>query len=291
MLYRAMFNVLVILLHRPFVSDGHLQCTSPSVAFDSFVTCASAATEIDRILRAYGRSFSIKTSPYILSYATYVSATIHVRMAAQQQSGSEAHKSLRTCLHVLNEHQQMCYAARRAKRVIHSIMERMGVVVDDHESVQLSREDSGYPQVITLGPNQNDPEFLRDPSSYNTSDAEDTSLMAFTENQADLELALPDLDMDAIIQSFHLDQQMAEQSLRYSQFQPVVDPSQRALSPSARSTGFSPSHPADSVNLSGQLPSDVLQESSMPTLYEPIFGFNGSALYGSNTGLENDPSW
>ncbi|KAK9319952.1 fungal-specific transcription factor domain-containing protein [Lipomyces orientalis] len=276
----AMYNVLVILLHRPFVSDGHLQSTSLSVAFDSFVTCTSAATEIDHILRAYGRVFWIKTSPYIISYATYVSATIHVRMAAQRQAGSEAHKSLQACLYVLNEHQQVCHGARRARRIIHSIMQRMGVVVDDRESVTLGHESSRPPQVTTLSPNQNDPDFFRDPSLDNPGGVEDASRM-FSDNRTDLDLGLPDLDMDAIIQSFHLDQQMVEQSLQQSQFQPAVGPSSCALSPDGRSGGVSDSHTIAGVDSSSKCPYDVLQDSGMPILYDPIFGFNGSALDGT----------
>ncbi|KAK9257727.1 fungal-specific transcription factor domain-containing protein [Lipomyces tetrasporus] len=284
----AMYNVLVILLHRPFVSDGHLQSTSLSVAFDSFVTCTSAATEIGHILGAYGRAFWIMTSPYIISYATYVSATIHVRMAAQRQPGSEAHKSLQTCLYVLNEHQQVCHAARRAMRVIRSIMERMGVVVDDREC-RLSREGLRPPQVNALSPNQNGPDLFPDPSLDNPGGVEDTSRMPFSENRTDLDLALPDLDMDAIIQSFHLDQQMAEQSLQQSQFQPAGRPSSCALSPDERSAGVSASHPIAGVDSSTQFPCHVLHDSGMPILYDPIFGFNGSAFDGNNTGIRHNP--
>ncbi|KAK9486439.1 fungal-specific transcription factor domain-containing protein [Lipomyces starkeyi] len=126
----AMFKVMMILLHRPFVSDGHLQSTSPSVASEAFSICSVAASEIDHILRTYERYFCLRSSPYIISYATYVSATIHVRIAAQRTTGSEAHKSLRRCVDVLNIHQTVCWSARRAKRIVDILIARMGVVLD-----------------------------------------------------------------------------------------------------------------------------------------------------------------
>jgi len=129
-LVRAMFNVLIILLHRPFVSDGHLHSTSSSIAFEAFSICSAAAFEIDTILKTYGQSFSHKTTPYVVSYATYVSATIHVRLAAQRKDGSDAHNALRRCLEVLDIHQSVCWAPRIAKRVINGLMTRMGVIVD-----------------------------------------------------------------------------------------------------------------------------------------------------------------
>ncbi|EGY17660.1 nitrogen assimilation transcription factor nirA [Verticillium dahliae VdLs.17] len=78
----AMYHVLTILLHRPFVADGHLYTTSRSVSVNSFITCASAADSIVALLRAYDRAFTVRRAPYLVSYATYVAATIHARIAA-----------------------------------------------------------------------------------------------------------------------------------------------------------------------------------------------------------------
>lgn len=124
-----MFNVMMILLHRPFVSDGHLQSTSPSVASEAFSICSVAASEIDHILAIYERHFCMASTPYIISYATYVGATIHVRIAAQRAPGSEAHKSLQRCVDVLDLHQTVCWSARRAKRIVDNLISRMGVIL------------------------------------------------------------------------------------------------------------------------------------------------------------------
>ncbi|RDW61641.1 hypothetical protein BP5796_11533 [Coleophoma crateriformis] len=127
----ASFNVVIILLHRPFVSEGHLHFASSSIALNAFSVCSAAAFEIDYISRTYERSFCLKTTPYIISYAIYVSATIHVRLAIQRERGSDAHRALRRCLHVLEIHQAHCWSARRAKRVIEGLITHMGVVVDN----------------------------------------------------------------------------------------------------------------------------------------------------------------
>lgn len=125
-----MFNILIILLHRPFVSEGNLHSTSSSIALNAFSVCSAAAFEIDFVLQTYERMFCLKMTPYIISYATYVSATIHVRLAAQTERGSRAHKALRRCLDVLEVHQTHCWSPRRAKRVIDGLVARLGVVVD-----------------------------------------------------------------------------------------------------------------------------------------------------------------
>jgi hypothetical protein len=125
-----MSNVLIILLHRPFVSDGHLHPKSPSVALDAFSRCSGAALAIDQVIQSYEQSFCLERMPYIISYATYVSATIHVRLASQRHRGSDAHKALRRCLDVLDVQQHVCWSPRRAKTVISALMARTGVVLD-----------------------------------------------------------------------------------------------------------------------------------------------------------------
>ncbi|KAK2062231.1 hypothetical protein LY76DRAFT_313637 [Colletotrichum caudatum] len=82
----AMYHVLTILLHRPFVADGHLYNTSRSISVNSFITCATSANSIVGILRAYDKVFSVRHAPYLISYATYVAATIHVRIAAKRST-------------------------------------------------------------------------------------------------------------------------------------------------------------------------------------------------------------
>ncbi|XMA20414.1 hypothetical protein WAI453_013205 [Rhynchosporium graminicola] len=142
MLPSSMFNVLLVLLHRPFVSEGHLHSTSRSIPTNSFVICAQAATRIVQLLRIYERTFSIRHAPYLIAYATYVSATIHVRIAAQLGPGSDSYAYLRTCLSVFVKNQETNWAARRAQSVIVSLMKKMHIELDASEELTPSAHPS-----------------------------------------------------------------------------------------------------------------------------------------------------
>lgn len=124
-----MFHVLIILLHRPFVADGHLFNIARSVAVNSFIECASAASDIVSLLRTYDGAFSVRRAPYLISYATYVAATIHARIASKRENASEAHRSLETCLAVFRENQETNWAVRKANLVIRNLMKRLGVSI------------------------------------------------------------------------------------------------------------------------------------------------------------------
>lgn len=64
-----------------------------------------------------------------------MSATIHVRLAAQKQPGSDAHKALRRCLDVIEIQQTTCWSLRRAKRIIDGLIAKMGVVFDNQNGI------------------------------------------------------------------------------------------------------------------------------------------------------------
>ncbi|KAB8225985.1 PrpF protein-domain-containing protein [Aspergillus novoparasiticus] len=127
----AMHNSLVILLHRPFVADGHLYSTSPSISVDSFKKCASAASNISNLLRAYHRAFSIRRAPYLISYATYVAATVLTRIAARRKNDSTAHANLATCLAVFKENQETNSAVKKAANIVQGLMKKLGVIIDN----------------------------------------------------------------------------------------------------------------------------------------------------------------
>ena len=201
-----MYHTLTILLHRPFVSDGHLRCTSPSLATTSFNNCAIAALEITQILRAYEDAFSIKSAPYIISYATYVCATIHVRIAAQRPHGSDAHKSLSTCLRILEVHEKLYLGPKRALGVVRNLIELMSVGLES--STQPAQADAMTSQTPTEARSW-------DVSSARAGKAS-TALMPEQEYSPDWEglnelgpiSDCASIDMDAVIQSFDINQMM-----------------------------------------------------------------------------------
>ena len=141
-----MHHVLIILLHRPFVADGHLYSTSRSVSVDCFMKCALAASNIALLLRAYHRAFSSRRAPYLISYATYVAATIHARIAAKQANDSSAHNNLAICLAVLKENQETNSAVNKASMIVQSLMKRLGVVIEDAFMQALEMDGFSKPQ-------------------------------------------------------------------------------------------------------------------------------------------------
>lgn len=180
----ALYNVLLILLHRPFVAEGHLHTTDPSVAISSFSTCTIAASRIMRLLQAYDDAFSIRHAPYLISYATYVAASIHVRVAAQRGGGSRAHTKLRSCIDIFQKNQETNWAVRRAKKVILNLMDRMGVDISD---VHLS---------------QNEISAMDNSNGITGQDIQNEEMNTATTEMTPPETDTSELDMDVIIQSF-----------------------------------------------------------------------------------------
>ncbi|KAJ3543638.1 hypothetical protein NM208_g3465 [Fusarium decemcellulare] len=222
----AMYNSLIILLHRPFVSDGHLQSASESAARDAFSHCATAALEIHRMLQLYRRHFCLKSVPYFISYATYVSATIHVRMAAQKEPGSGAHQCLRSCLEVLTEHQAKCHAPRRTMKILLSIMQRLRVDVGDFSTLVSSdcQIDINEPTGLGINPLRQNDAIQEIPGSASIPENDLPN-----DYQIDFDLMLTDFNIDEIMKSFDFTPNEPTQ-----QTQHLVPPAQiQPLSPSS----------------------------------------------------------
>jgi hypothetical protein len=179
-----MYNVLMILLHRPFVADGHLYSTSRAISVNSFMSCATASNQIIHLLRAYDKAFSVRRAPYLISYATYVAATIHARIAAKRGPGSDAHSSLEACLAVFRENQETNWAVRRANAIVQGLMKRLGVTVSEHGELQLERDTSGSSSQSTPS------------TSFGRAEGREHSIHS--------------LDIDGIIQSFVREQESSQ---------------------------------------------------------------------------------
>lgn len=79
----CIFQSLVILLHRPLISDGHLRLVAPPQS--SWKRCSDAAREITSLLMKYQSLYTLRSAPYLLGYGLYVACTIHVRNAAASE--------------------------------------------------------------------------------------------------------------------------------------------------------------------------------------------------------------
>jgi hypothetical protein len=83
-----------------------------------------------QLVRLYDVSFSVRQAPYLVSYATYVAATIHVRLASSSPPDSAAHESLAVCLTVLDLNSKTNPAVRKASVVIEALMKAMNVNIE-----------------------------------------------------------------------------------------------------------------------------------------------------------------
>ncbi|KAK4557109.1 hypothetical protein LTR86_006090 [Recurvomyces mirabilis] len=194
----AMGNMVRILLHRPFVSDGHLSSIAPEVAKSCFNACAAAATEIVRIIRLYDQAFTIRRAPYLISYATYLAATIHVRIAATRSGWSEAHSCLQTCLTVFEDGAKTNYAVRKSSTVIENLMKRM--------SVSLERK-TGNADYNVNGPTDLSQQDVTCPPHHALSGEYQQSRSGSTDLSYAGTALMDDIDIDAIIESFMYNQQ------------------------------------------------------------------------------------
>ncbi|KAJ5261349.1 fungal-specific transcription factor domain-containing protein [Penicillium angulare] len=201
-----------ILSLRPFVSDGHLRSVSLSIAPVAFATCVSAAASIDHIHVLYGRSFSMRSAPYILSYATYVSATIHARVAAQSAPGSSAHASLRRCILTLRAQKQASLGPKKALEVIESLIRRVGIHIDDDCIASSSTDATTQRSESTLGADNRNTD-----TSANTAESiTDPFQISTTSDEHLIPEGIFEYDMDCIFQSFNIPQDNIMQQMRHS---------------------------------------------------------------------------
>jgi hypothetical protein len=130
---QAIYNSLVILLHRPFIADGHLRSSAgPALTASSWQKCTAAAQRIAFLVSAYRTHLTLRRAPYQVSYAVYVACTIHVRNAAQGDRESRAW--LNFCLVCLKELSTPNTVTTIPERVIRHLMRTMGVAEEEYQS-------------------------------------------------------------------------------------------------------------------------------------------------------------
>ena len=234
--------------------------------------CASAASNIVHLLRVYDRAFSIRRAPYLISYATYVAATIHARIAAKQDVNSEAHSNLETCLAVFQENQETNWAVQRANGIVQSLMKRLGVVMrgaGDGWIIDRDRRAVTSPSQLA--------ETRRDDVPSNTDVSHTMTPMNnwSTSRHISTNGGIIDLDIDGIIQSFLGEQDSAQVPPAPTN---VVDTQAFPISnPQPLGYGFPPQpRPADPA---GDGHGSIARPGwPQPSVDDLLFGFNGSAL-------------
>lgn len=120
-----MYHVFVILLHRPYLSRGHLY--SPEVASHCLFSCAKAAMRIAYIVQSYAAAFTVRRAPYFVAYSSYVASTILIRVAARQEASCNTHKCLGICLKILEENEKINTGIKRANYVVGKLLKGTGL--------------------------------------------------------------------------------------------------------------------------------------------------------------------
>lgn len=277
-----MYHVLVILLHRPFVADGHLYSALRAVSVKSFLACAEAASSIVGLLRAYDTAFSVRRAPYLISYATYVAATIHVRIAAKRRHDAAVFSNLEACLAVFNENASTNWAVKRANTVIRNLMDRMNVVInegDDGPQIHVGARRAVNP------PHERDggPTVPVQPTVLQNENGE-VALPSGGEDDPAITPNADWLDIDGIIQSFLAGQgEAGDQSgvldpTVYSVHAPRDPVTINDALLTTPQTDVRPVTENDGARLGGLPQAAEANNFLMTTLDDPLFGFNGSGL-------------
>jgi hypothetical protein len=162
---RAIWHVLRILLHRPFVLDSDPNVRASPTTHACIEVCTTEAANIVQLVRLYDVSFSVRQAPYLISYATYVAATIHVRLASSSPPGSTAHESLAVCLTVLDLNSKTNPAVRKASVVIEALMKSMNVNMERPLDNSGARSDSYRDPRMTVGPTNSTTHQSKRPAS------------------------------------------------------------------------------------------------------------------------------
>ncbi|CAG9952080.1 unnamed protein product [Clonostachys rosea f. rosea IK726] len=264
----AMYYVLQILLHRPFVADGHLLSTPRPISVNALKTCAAAAAEIVRLIRAYHNAFSVKRAPYLISYATYVAATVHVRIASKRAADSNAYSHLESCLAVFVENQETNWAVRRAAGVVQNLMRRLEVSLPHGRKPQVDPEVRNRENVANENHSvEQVSEFTQMDGSYEPS--------VYSES----------LDIDGIIQSFgpgnYISHGIAQPQETQIGTSGPQGPAAAYMGETAQRGEAGHFGLATSVGLQSDTENYHMVGGSVDDL---LFGFNGSAL-------DNYPLW
>ncbi|KAJ5698993.1 hypothetical protein N7462_000998 [Penicillium macrosclerotiorum] len=188
----ALSNVLVILSQRPLFTGNNGHARHSTTAFEAVNVCTTAANYIVQILRDYSQHFLITTAPYIMSYATYIGATIHARIVAQKGKSSSSFQSLIFCQSILEQQQCLYGAAGKAKANLDKLVGHLGISInhDDQMAVLdglLSRDEIPVTDSSSF------------PGPINITD------QGIEMRSPQLNWGLSDLDLEAIAQGFRLD--------------------------------------------------------------------------------------
>jgi hypothetical protein len=153
----GIYHSLVILLHRPLLSDGHLR--SAVAPASSWRRCTVAARNITNIALAYQSTYTLRGGPNLLAYALYVACTIHVRNAAavEVNQGGENSSMLMSSLRCLDELTMPNPGVARQTSIIRKLISASGlnlVMLEKNKSTPPTWRDLDVDAIVRLFPSR-----------------------------------------------------------------------------------------------------------------------------------------
>ncbi|KAJ5263334.1 hypothetical protein N7478_010939 [Penicillium angulare] len=179
----------------PLFTSSYNQNDTPGTAHESVNTCTAAANQIVQILHDYSQRFSIGSAPYMLSYATYISATIHARVVAQKGRNSNSFQSLLLCRNVLKKHQRLYAAAGKARANLNKLITNLNISITEEDEQVSGPVESGTRSQNQILVQETTPSL----------DATNVTPQAMELQSPQLNWELSDLDIEAIAQGFRLE--------------------------------------------------------------------------------------
>lgn len=105
-----------------------------------------------RLLELYKTQFCLKSPPFVVTYATYVSATVHVRncwLDANYETGP-SYKPLLDCLDILSQQKKTNRAAARSLEILEEMIRTLNIDTTKTPVVPASWDMAG--DFVALGP-------------------------------------------------------------------------------------------------------------------------------------------
>ncbi|KIW88135.1 uncharacterized protein Z519_11246 [Cladophialophora bantiana CBS 173.52] len=121
------FSLLHILLHRPFLREGHLEALSVDEGLYRG-RCVSAALRIYKLAKIYREVFTLRRATYLFSYAVFSAATIIPQHSVINLSSSECLEIVVFFWNALKELQNGAnFGLRKPITIIKGMFERAGI--------------------------------------------------------------------------------------------------------------------------------------------------------------------
>jgi hypothetical protein len=135
--------MLQILLHRPFLPEGHLNHFELE-EYSTRQVCIDAALHIYHLAQAYRTAFTLRRAPYLFSYALFSAATVVPHDQLPTWSDAARSSMIVFFWNALSELQKGSnFGLRRPIKIMRDFMERAGI--DITALASRASEEAGHP--------------------------------------------------------------------------------------------------------------------------------------------------